>query len=172
MRCIFAWGVKMSCAAVPPLPNPTAACAARAHPLDAWVQVAPPAAHALLVGAAITVACNLCPAPHTKGLDQLNQLGVLISSPLVTPDVGVDLNNVSTGSPMMVCRARVEETGGTILSAQRQLGACLLHTRAGTTPAANPTACAVGDRCGCHSASSLRAALNTDAACAVFLLQT
>jgi hypothetical protein len=64
---------------------------AAAHPPDAWVQVTPPAAHALLVCAAIAVARNLCPAAHAKGLHQFNQLGILLLCPLVTPDVGVDL---------------------------------------------------------------------------------
>jgi hypothetical protein len=62
-----------------------------AHPPDAWIQVAPPAAHALLVCAPIAVASDFSPATHAKGFHQLNQLGILFSCPLVTPDVWVDL---------------------------------------------------------------------------------
>jgi hypothetical protein len=56
--------------------------------------VASPAPHALLVGAPITVASNLSPAPYAKGLNQLDQLGIFTSSPLVAPDVGVHLQNM------------------------------------------------------------------------------
>jgi len=68
------------------------------HPPDVWVQVPPPTAHALLVCAAITVAGNLSPAAHTKGLDQLDKLGILLWRPLVTPDVGVHLQQWGQGT--------------------------------------------------------------------------
>jgi hypothetical protein len=67
-----------------------------AHPPDAGVQVTPPAPHALLVCTAIAVASDLCPAPHTKGLDKLNQLCILVSRPLVAPNVGIDLNMITS----------------------------------------------------------------------------
>lgn len=67
------------------------ACAADPYPSDTGVEMTPPAPHALLISSTITVASNLSPAPNTKRLDKLNQLGVFLGRPLVSAYVWIHL---------------------------------------------------------------------------------
>mmetsp|Transcript_38950 Transcript_38950/g.92241 ORF Transcript_38950/g.92241 Transcript_38950/m.92241 type:complete len:455 (+) Transcript_38950:487-1851(+) len=59
-------------------------------PLDARVEMAPPTAHALLIGTSVAPAGNLRPS-GAKLLDERLQQSVLLERPLVLADVGVHL---------------------------------------------------------------------------------
>jgi hypothetical protein len=61
-----------------------------AYPADAWVEVSPPAPHALLISASVTMARNLSPTADAKRLDEVDELSIFLSRPLVPADRRVD----------------------------------------------------------------------------------
>lgn len=63
----------------------------KTHPADRRVEVAAPAAHALLVGAAVEAARDLRPLADAVRTHELDEPRVLVGRPLVALDARVDL---------------------------------------------------------------------------------